>query len=145
MSIRSLIFTIAQSPGSTSARASPESTSRALMSWPLYISFTEVMLPRFRLPFLAERDDAMLDGDEVALAEIPGRAIAARPVVVVGVELGEARAAFAKEVEGQQPHLVLQLPLHVGDDAKRVTYRRWKYRRRSLTGRSCRRQGASCA
>ena len=43
MSIRSLIFTMAQSPGSTSTRASPESTSRALSSWPLYDSFTEVI------------------------------------------------------------------------------------------------------
>ena len=67
------------------------------------------------MPFLAERDDAVLDGDEVALAEIPGRAVAARPVIVVRVELDEAGAAIAQQVERQQPHLVLQLALDIGD------------------------------
>ena len=45
----------------------------------------------------------MLDGDEVALAEVAGGAVAAGAAVVVRVELDEAVAAIAEQVSGSRP------------------------------------------
>jgi hypothetical protein len=80
--------------------------------------------PRVRDRFLPERDDAVLDGNEVAVAQVPGRAVAARSLVVVGVELDEAFAALAQQRERQQPHLGLELLLHVGDDRRAILVHR---------------------
>jgi len=63
--------------------------------------------------FLPEGDDAVLDGDEVAVAEVTGGAVAARTPIVVGVQLDETLAALADERQRQQTHLGLELALHV--------------------------------
>ena len=83
--------------------------------------------------FLPQRDDAVLDGDEVAVAEISGGAVAARPVVVVRVQLDEALPALAQQRERQQAHLDLQLALDVGDERRPAFVvhrrrRRWRPR-----------------
>jgi hypothetical protein len=58
----------------------------------------------------------VLHGNEVAVAEVSSGAVAARSAVVVGIELDEARSALAQQVEGEEPHLVLKLALHIGDE-----------------------------
>ena len=73
-------------------------------------------LPRGRLRVLvAERDDGVLDGDEVAVAEVSGGAVVGLAEIVVRVQLDEARTALAKQLHRQQPHLALQLLLDLRD------------------------------
>jgi hypothetical protein len=60
----------------------------------------------------------VLHGDEVAVTEVAGRAVAARAAVVVRVELDEALTAVANHVDGQQAHLALQLTFDVFDDGR---------------------------
>ena len=69
--------------------------------------------PARRLPFIVapQRDDAVLDGDEVAVAEIAGRAIVGLAHVVGRVELDEARAAVAEQLQRGQTHFFLKFLL----------------------------------
>ncbi len=61
------------------------------------------------------RDDGVLDGHEVAVAEISRGAVIRLAVAVGRIELDEARAAVAEQIDRQQPHLGLQLLLDFGD------------------------------
>ena len=79
----------------------------------------------------------MLDGDEVAVAEIAGRAVVARPAVVVGIQLDEAVAPLAQQRERQQAHLLRQLAFDVRDDrrpARIVHHHRLRSLRRAAGG-----------
>jgi len=62
-----------------------------------------------------QRHNSVLDGDEIAIAQIAGRAVVAVPEVVLRVELDEALAARAQQADGHQPHLVLELRLQLID------------------------------
>src|SRR5262249_33898033 len=69
-----------------------------------------------RVGRLAERDDTMLDGDEVAVAQIAGGAIVAGTTRVVRIHLDEALAPLAQQADWHQPHLGFQLLLDVGNE-----------------------------
>src|SRR4029453_4710316 len=90
--------------------------------------------PRLDRAVLAERDDAVLDGDEVAVAEIPCCAVAARSLVVVRVELDEALTTIANEVDGQEAHLASQLAFHVLHDCRAIRFSRVADRERIDAG-----------
>ena len=79
----SLTLRIAQSPGSTSTRASPASTTRALIGRAVDHQLDGVDDTRIEGTFLAQGNHAMLDGDEIAVAKVARGAVAARPLVVV--------------------------------------------------------------
>ena len=64
---------------------------------------------------LVEGDDAVLDGDEVAVPEVPGRAVAGLAEVVVGVQLDEAVPPLAQQAHRHQAHLALELALDLLD------------------------------
>ena len=102
---------MAQSPGST--------------DWPAVVhQLDRGDLARVGKPLLPQRNDAVLHGDEVAVTEIPGGAVAARPAVVVRVKLDEALPAIANHVDGQEAHLALQLALDVCDEGSAGFHRR---------------------
>src|SRR4029453_11811353 len=73
-------------------------------------------LARIVRAFLPERDHTVLDGDEVAVAKIACRTVAARSSFIGGVELDKTVAAIAQQRQRQQTHLVLKLTLDVGHD-----------------------------
>jgi len=98
-------------------------------------------LARLDRSVLAERDDAVLDGDEVTIAEVARRSVAARSFVVVRVELDEALATIANEVDGQQPHLAPQLAFHVLHDCRAIGFGRVADRQRIDAGRAGRCRG----
>ena len=70
------------------------------------------------LLFVAQRDDGVLDGDEVAVAEIAGGAVVRLPEVVVRIELDEARSPLAQQLHRQEAHLALQLLFDLRDHAR---------------------------
>ena len=103
-------FSTAQSPGSTSTLASPESTTAAGTAFPLIISFTDsIRRPSSMLACSATT--RVLHGDEVPAAKVARRAVVAPAPVVVRVQLDEAAAAVAEQPHGHQAHLALQLAL----------------------------------
>ena len=76
-------------------------------------------LPRaLAVVFVLERHHGVLHGDEVSVTQVAGGAIVGLPEVVGRIELHEARAAIAQQVNREQPHLVLQLRLDLRDDAR---------------------------
>src|SRR6185503_15997325 len=65
---------------------------------------------------LVERHDAVLDGDEVAVAEISGGAVAGLPGAVDRVQLDEALAPIAQQAHRKEAHLALNLTLDLIDE-----------------------------
>ena len=69
-----------------------------------------------------QRHHAVLDGDEVAVAEVASRAVARLARVIHRIQLDEAFATLAKEPHRKQAHLALKLAFDLVDHgALRVT------------------------
>ena len=77
---------------------------------------------------IVERDDRVLDGDEVAVAEIPGGAVARFARRVVGVQLDEAFLPIAQQADRHQSHFALELPLDLFDQRRLRTARGHDFR-----------------